>query len=194
MSLPRFAAPLAPVLAGVILLAGCRGASSIKPAETLDQQTGMTVGSLAKPIQLVQATEVPLSASLDRRQSFAYLGPVEWDDMGTISYALWVHVAPGGDGRFADIRSAGSVGLSLDGATTPLSVIEPPALARGPYRPVAPWGQTAYFGLDLAMLRRMASSARIELDIRSPGGSFARFSAAPDAAQALARYLHARGY
>ena len=43
----------------------------------------MTVGSLDKPIELVQGVE--FSATPGKRQSFAYLGPVEWDNMGDVA-------------------------------------------------------------------------------------------------------------
>ena len=82
--------------------------------------------------------------------------------MGNITYGLWIHVAPGNDWRFEDIKAPGAVRLSLDSAATPLSPIEPPALARAPYQPVASWGATAYFGADLELLRRMAARISTE--------------------------------
>jgi hypothetical protein len=177
----------------VALLAACAGGSSIKPSEVLDERTGMTVGTLDKPIELVQGIAASASAASDRRTSFAYLGPVEWDNMGNISYGLWIHVAPGNDWRFDDIQAGGTVTLSLDGAATDLAVIKPPALARAPYQPVASWGETAYFGVDLELLKRMAASAKIALDVKA-GGSVVHFAAGPDAPETLARFLHARGY
>jgi hypothetical protein len=183
---------LVPALAAAAaLLAACGGESSIKPSEVLDERTGMTVGTLDKPIELVQGTATPVAA--DRRVSFAYLGPVEWDNMGNISYGLWIHVAPGNDWRFEDIQVPGVVGLSLDDGITPLSVIRPPALAHAPYQPVASWGETAYFGVDLEMLKRMAASGKIGLDVKA-GDSVVHFAAGSDAHETLTRYLHARGY
>jgi hypothetical protein len=102
-------------------------------------------------------------------------------------------VAPGNDWRFEDIKASGAVSLSLDGGMTPLSVIKPPALAHAPYQAVASWGETAYFGVDLDMLRRMAASGQIALDVKA-GDSVVHFAAAPDAHESLARFLHARGY
>jgi len=177
--------------AAILLLAACGGESSIKPSEVLDERTGMTVGTLDKPIELMQGTPALLAS--DRRSSYAYLGPVEWDKMGNIRYGLWIHVAPGTDWRFDPIKAPGTVSLSLDAAAMPLSPIEPPALARAPYQPVASWGETAYFGVDLELLRRMAASGSIGLDVKA-GGSVVHFSAAPDAHETLLRYLHARGY
>lgn len=174
------------------LIAGCASQSSIKPSEVLDERTGMTVGSLEKPIELVAGAAA--TATPDRHLSFAYMGPVEWDNMGSISYGLWVHLAPGNEWRFDDIRAPGAVRLSLDDGTAALEVIEPPKLARGPYQSVASWGQTAYFGLDIATLKRMASSGKVELDFKAASQPAVRFTAGGDAAAVLTRYLHARGY
>jgi hypothetical protein len=174
------------------LVAGCASEGSIKPAESLDERTGMTVGSLEKPLELIQSGQ--LTAMPERHTSFAYLGPLEWDNMGTLTYGLWVHLAPASDWQFDDIKSPRAVVLALDDGATPLKAIDAPVLARGPYRPVASWGQTACFELDLPTLKRMASSQKIELDFRAAGGATVRFDAAPDAHETLTRYVHARGY
>lgn len=189
----RVSLPFSAFAVAVSLLAACGGTSSIRPSETLDERTGMTVGTLDKPIELVQGTAMAAPAASERRMSFAYLGPVEWDNMGNISYGLWIHVAPGNDWRFEDIQAPGAVGLSLDDAATTLTVIKPPALAHAPYQPVASWGQTAYFAVDLESLKRMAASGKIGLDVKA-GDSVVHFAAGPDAHETLARFLHARGY
>jgi hypothetical protein len=173
------------------LAAGCYSESSIKPSEALDERTGMTIGSLEKPIELIQSAQFAVTP--DRHVSFAYLGPVEWDNMGNLTYGLWVHLAPANDHQFDDIREPGSVRLALDDGSTPLKILDAPAPAQGPYRRIASWGQTAYFELDIPTLKRMAASAHIELDFKAEG-SPVRFSAAPDARETLMRYVHARGY
>jgi hypothetical protein len=173
------------------LAAGCYSESSIKPSEALDERTGMTVGSLEKPIELIEMAG--FAAMPDRRVSFAYLGPVEWDNMGNFTYGLWVHLAPTNDQAFDDITSPGAVRLVLDDGSVPLRLLEAPGLARGPYRAVASWGQSSYFQLDIPTLKRMASSARIELDFKAAGADV-RFEAAPDAREALTRYVQARQY
>jgi hypothetical protein len=173
------------------LLSGCASEGSIKPAESLDERTGMTVGSLEQPLQLVQNGLAALTP--ESHVSLAYLGPVEWDNMGAITLGLWVHLAPANDWQFDDIKAPGAVVLVLDGGALPLKLAEPPAATRGPYRPVASWGQTAYFELDLDTLKRMASSHNIQLVFKA-AGTPVRFDAAPDASEALTRFLHARGY
>jgi hypothetical protein len=174
------------------LFSGCASEGSIKPAEALDERTGMTVGSLEKPLLLVQNGVAALTP--ESHVSLAYLGPVEWDNMGAITYGLWVHLAPANDWQFEDIKAPGSVVLALDGGALHLKLEQAPAETRGPYRPVASWGQTAYFEVDLDTLKRMASSRNIVLDFKAVGGTPVRFAAAPDAGEALTRFLHARGY
>jgi len=175
----------------LLLLAACSSPAALKPAEVLDERTGMTVEELRKPIELTQsgANQPALGAHI----SFAYLGPVEWDRSGTPSYGLWVHVAPGNDWQFQSIQQPGTVSLVLDDGTAVLKRIEPPALAHAPYRPVAPWGQTGYFEADPALLKRMAQSASLELDVRTGRGEPVRFSAAPGGRAALARYVAQQG-
>lgn len=173
------------------LVAACGGTSSIKPSEVLDETSGMTVGTLDKPIELVQTGSEPMR---ERRASFAYLGPVEWDNSGTITYGLWTHIAPGNDWRFADLAAPGAVTLGLDGAGTVLAAFKPPAMARAPYQPVASWGATNYFLVDLDLLRRMAASKRITLQVRTVDDKVFAFAADPEARETLTRFLHARGY
>jgi hypothetical protein len=100
---------------------------------------------------------------------------------------------PANDWQFDDIKAPGTVELALDEGVRPLKLAQPPAATRGPYRPVASWGQTAYFDVDLDTLKRMAASRNIELVFKA-GGTPVRFAAAPDAHETLARFLHARGY
>ena len=176
-------------IAAAGLLAGC---ASVKPAEVLDERTGTTVGALQDPIEFVETAQ---NAALvgGKRTSFAYLGPLEWDRAGEISYGLWVHVAPGNDKPVGDIHSEGSVRLNLDDGSVVLSPLDKSIAGVGPYRPIAAWGQTAYFDLSVDALKRMAASRKLELDVRAADGSMISFSPTLDARAALTRYLQARG-
>lgn len=180
-------------MSAVVLLAGCSSQSALRPSEVLDESTGMTVEELHRPIELIQSTN-NLPTTLGHHISFAYLGPVEWDRSGTASYGLWVHLAPGNDWQFDSIRSPGDVTLVLDDGAVSLETIDPPELGRSPYRAVAAWGQTAYFGADVTLLKRMAASRTLELDLRTDHGEPVRFAASPAAHAALARYVAAQGF
>ena len=181
---------------GVALLNGCASQSSIKPVEYLDDRTAMTVGSLKEPIELVPSVHqggLHVIANLTKRQSFAYMGPVEWDRSGSIVYGLWVHVAPGSERPIADIRSDGALTVVLDGGSRVLTPIDAPQLGRGAYQPVASWGQTAYFELTVEMLKQMAASEKFELSVRAADGSGENFVASGDTRATFTDYLHARG-
>ena len=130
----------------------------------------MTVG-LAGEAHRARAERGSRRSTPEPHVSFAYLGPVEWDNMGDITYGLWVHLAPGNDWQFDDIKAPGAVVLALDdGAAAADALEQPPARARGPYRPVASWGQTAYFELDLDTAQTHGRrAASIELDFKAAG-------------------------
>jgi hypothetical protein len=190
MRLPLVQSVVAGLLAGI--LAGCTGQYAIKPAEVLDERTGVTVGALQQPIELVASVQnaVPVNGA---RASFAYLGPVEWDRSGDISYGLWIHVAPGNDRQVADIRSKGAVTLLLDGGPLELSPMDTPYPVSGPYQPVASWGQTAYFGIDTATLKRIAASAALTLEFRGATGPVVDFTPTHETRTTLSKFLAARG-
>ncbi len=174
------------------ILAGCTGFSAIKPAEVLDERTGVTVGALQEPIELVENLQSAAPGN-GARISFAYLGPTEWDKSGDISYGLWIHVAPGNDRQVADIRSKGAVTLLLDDGPLELSPLDTPDPGDGPYKPVASWGQTAYFELDAATLRRIAASAKLVLEFRGTTVPTVDFTPTHETRPTLSKFLRARG-
>jgi hypothetical protein len=179
--------------AGVmVLLAGC-AAQTIKSAEELDETTGMTVGALQEPIEFVQTAQNAALANA-KRASFAYLGPVEWDRMGAITYGLWIHVAPGNDLQVGNILSRGAVTLALDDGPMTLTPMETPAGFHGPYKPVVSWGQTAYFEVNEEMLKRMAASRKLVLDFKSADlSSTVDFFPSHDTSATLTEFARARG-
>jgi len=173
-------------------LVGCAGQSSVKPVEVLDERTGMTLAALQQPIEFVQSAEYsPLA--FGKRTSFAYLGPVEWNRMGDISYGLWIHIAPGNDRQVGDILVPGATTLILDDGPMILTPIEPPALGRDAYQPVVSWGQTAYFALNAETLKHMAASEKLQLDFHSADGSTVSFTPSHGTRAPLAEYAKGRG-
>jgi hypothetical protein len=188
----RMRHPPTPVVLLLALLAGCTSQSAVKPVELLDERTAVTVGALKEPIELVPNAQQAVLL-YRKRTSFAYLGPVEWNRSGTLSYGLWIHVAPGNGVQPGDIHEARAATLVLDDGPMVLSVIEAPKLGREPYREVASWGQTAYFDLTPATLQRMAASRTLRLDVRAADGSLLTFVATVDTHVTLTRYLEARG-
>ena len=182
----------------LVLLSACASQPSSKSVEYLDERTAMTVGSLKEPIELVPSLRQGgglqvLGSLVGKKISFAYLGPVEWDRSGAIVYGLWIHIAPGNDRPIADIRSPTALTLILDGGTRVLTPIDAPQLGRGAYQAAASWGQTAYFELTVEMLRQMAASEKLELNVRAADDSIVNFIASGDTRETLTDYLHSRG-
>jgi hypothetical protein len=174
-------------------MAGCASQSATKPVEVLDERTAVTFGALKEPIELVPGTQQNAVLILRKRTSFAYLGPVEWNRSGALSYGLWIHIAPGDDRQPGDIHAAAAVSLLLDDGPLAMSPMEAPILGREPYRPVASWGQTAYFGLTVETLRHMAASKKLELEVRAADGSIISFTPTVDTRAVLTRYMKDRG-
>jgi hypothetical protein len=188
--------PLIAVVVSSVLMNACGTPASIKPVEYLDDRTAMTIGSLKEPIELVPSLRqggLHVITNLGKRVSFAYLGPVEWDRSGSIVYGLWVHIAPGNDRPIADIRSSAAITIVLDNGTRVLTPIDAPQLGRGAYQPVASWGQTAYFELTVEMLKQMAASEKLELNVRAADDSIVNFVASGDTRETFSDYMHARG-
>jgi hypothetical protein len=175
------------------LLAGSASRSAVKTVEMLDENTGITMGGLLRPMAFIETGIYDLLVP-DKQPSIIYIGPVEWDRSGDYSYLLWIQVAPGvGGHRLDDIRTRGAVTLKLDDGPVELSVLEPPVAASSPYRPIAPVGQTAYFPIDVALLKRMAASHRLALNIRAGDLTMVDFVPMQETHAALKQFIIDRG-
>lgn len=183
---------LIPVVILFGLLFGCAGQPSIKPVESLDERTGVTVTSLKKSIELLPSAQFSALAP-HNGTSFAYMGPVEWNRSGEFSYGLWVHIAPGNGAQIGDIHAPDALTLTLDDGPVALTLLQAAKLGREPYPTAVSWGQTAYFNLPIETLRRMAASRKLELDIRAADGAVIAFSALVDMRAVLAEYVQSRG-
>jgi hypothetical protein len=176
----------------VSLLVGC-SSPPVKSVEVLDERTGMTMGALLQPMAFIESGIYDLLVP-DKQPSIVYIGPVEWDRSGDFTYLLWVQVAPGvGGHRLDDIRALGAVNLKLDDGPVALSVLEQPVAASSPYRFMAPVGQTAYFPINIALLKRMAASQRLALNIRAGDLTMVDFIPAQETRAALRQFVIDRG-
>jgi hypothetical protein len=139
MRIPLISAML---LAG--LAAGCAGQSATKPVEMLDERTGVTVGALKEPIELAPSAQSAALAS-HKQSSFAYLGPIEWNRSGNLSYGLWIHIVPGSDRQPGDLHAPDAIALTLDDGPLDLPLAATPRLARAPYPEIASLGPNGVF-------------------------------------------------
>lgn len=184
-----------PVILLLALLSACATDAS-KPVEYLDDRTAMTVGVLKEPLEFVPALHqegTHLLGTLGKHISFAYIGPIEWDRSGTLAYGLWVHIAPGADRVLADIRAPAAITIVLDDATLTLVPMDAPQLGRSAYEPVASWGQTAYFNLNVDMLKQLAASHKLELRVATADAGSLAFIPSADTRAPLHEFIEARG-
>jgi hypothetical protein len=180
----------------MLALLGACAAESSRPVEYLDDRTAMTVGVLKQPLEFVPALRqegMHVFGKLGKHLSFAYLGPIEWDRSGTLVYGLWAHVAPGGDHPLGDIHAPGAMTLTLDEVTLTLVPMDAPQMGKSAYEPMASWGQTAYFELNVDMLKRMAASQKLELRVPGADGGSILFIPSTDTRAALAEFIKDRG-
>lgn len=153
----------------------------------------MTMGALLRPLAFVETGIYDVLVP-DKQPSVVYIGPVEWDRSGDLSYLLWVQVAPGVGGHgLDDIRARGAVTLTLDDGSVELSALNDPVLASSPYHPIAPVGQTAYFPIDAALLKRLASSKKIVLNVRAGDLSMVNFITKDEVRAAMQQFIIDRG-
>jgi hypothetical protein len=175
------------------LLAGGASQSAVKSVEMLDETTGMTLGALSRPMGFIETGINDLLVP-DKQPSIVYIGPVEWDRSGDFSYFLWLQVAPGvGGHRLDDIRARGAVNLQLDDGLVELSALDVQVVASSPYRLIAPVGQTAYFPIDVALLKRMAASRRLTLNVRAGDLTMVDFIPLQETRAALKQFIIDRG-
>ncbi len=171
------------------LLAGCASQSPVKSVEMLDERTGMTMGALARPMAFIETGIYDLLVP-EKQPSIVYIGPVEWDRSGKFTYLLWIEVSPGiGGHRLDDIHTRGAVNLKLDDGPVTLSALELPVAAGSPYHPIVPVGQTAYFSIDVALLKRMAASEKLALNVRAGDLTMVDFVPMQETRAALKQFL-----
>jgi hypothetical protein len=102
-------------------------------------------------------------------------------------------LAPGvGGHRLDDIRARGALNLNLDDGQVELTALEGPVAATSPYRPIAPVGQTAYFPINVALLKRMASSQRLALKVRAGDLTMVDFIPMQETRAALEQFINDR--
>jgi hypothetical protein len=179
------------LLLATLTVVACAETSS-KPVEFLDERTGLTVAALKEPLEFVPNAQ-SAARTFGKRTSFAYLGPVEWDRSGNIEYGLWVHIAPGSTETVADLHAAAAVIMQLDGAPYELKAMDAPQLSTVAYTPVASWGQTAYFSLDVEVLKRMAAAQTLRLQFKVADGTTLEFFPTGNPREALSEFLRERG-
>lgn len=188
--LHRFSLPLA---LSCCCLASCASDPSVPSVELFDERTALTMVAMPQPLAFAEAGIEDVLVP-DKQPTLVYVGPVEWDRSGVLTYALWMQVAPGvGGQRMDDILAHGAVRMTLDDGAVELSAKKQPVLGNSPYVPIPPVGQTAFFPIDLALLQRMAASKHLALTLRTADLNTADFLPLQATPETLQQFMADRG-
>jgi len=147
-------------VAGILiaLLASCAALPDDSPVvEELDDETGVTVARLGRPLELYQETM--------RREAgtrFAFVGPFETNNMGKRESFLWVALP---------VETSGDAlpNVSIDGAAIPAAEAGRDAqfagLPESPYRNPTPWISEYYFRLDQGTLGALGKARELTVSV-----------------------------
>ena len=183
-------------LLGALLLAtavvtGCASVPQDKPLrERLDDATGATVTTLERPMAFYR--ERPMLAANAR--DYIYIGPVEVNRSGELTYMLWATYASTIDrGRGSGLRVPARAYLMLDGTPLELTAANRPAHRRqalGEWLYVAPivGGNRVLYDLTRAQVVAITSASDLGLVTEQEDGATAEFEAWRDSTAELARF------
>ncbi len=140
---PRFAA---------MLIAACAALPDDAPVvENLDEETGLTIARLGRPLELYNET-----SSKDVADRFAFLGPFETNQMGNRELFLWVALPmenPGGSPAPTVLVDGAALELGEAGSNAEFA-----GLRKSPYRIPTPWIANYYFRIDRDIVARLGAA------------------------------------
>ena len=162
----------------ILLLAACAAGPDNEVREQLDERTGVTVTRMKEALQFYSPLpELGLQAT-----SFAYLGPLEVNRMGTRTTYLWLSVLPGNDAREPDPTQSEKptrLLLVVDDERFELQIAASNAgeieLGARAYPRPADWAREGYWSTSPELLARLASAGSLLLEIDSGEGQLRRY-------------------
>jgi hypothetical protein len=173
----RLASRVSPVF--LAMLCACAQPALEPMAEDVDQSTGVSVARLARPIELVAASNPGMN------DPFAYVAPFQTNRMGERALYIWM----ASQVQTPDPGPA----LIVDGQ--PLEIGEPQQsleameLSKPPYARPAPWSLERYYRINRAAVERLANASRLELVVRDPEGGEVRYVTEGTALQSLTAFV-----
>jgi hypothetical protein len=159
-----------------LLMAACATTTPTEVREDLDERTGVTVTSMQAPLEFYSAIpELGLQAA-----SFAYLAPLEVNNMGKRETYVWLSVLRAEDER-ADPAQAPPeppiLRIMLDGEGLELAFVSADArqlgMGEAVYKRPAHWVGEAFYAVTPADIARLAAASVLALEL-STGGETVR--------------------
>jgi hypothetical protein len=159
-----------------LLFGACAALPDDAPVvENLDEETGLTIARLGRPLELYSEF-----ASKDVAERFAFLGPFETNQMGSRALFLWVALPmenPGGSSAPTVLVDGAALNLGEGGTSAEFA-----GLRNSPYRIPTPWIANYYFRIDGDIVARLGAAVdlRIEaVDQAKRGAVDLKFTAQP---------------
>jgi hypothetical protein len=137
---------------------GCAALPEDAPVmEQLDEQTGITIGRLGKPIELYRET-----FQRDPAGRFAFLAPFETNSMGRRELFLWVAIP-------VTIAEGTQPDVELNGKALPLGIpvrsAEAAGLSSSPYRIPTPWSAMFYYRVDAELIAKLSEAGTLAVRV-----------------------------
>ena len=159
------------IAVGLLSLTAC---AVQEPVATRLDSSGLTIVTLREPVVL--ARPVPGLASSAR--DYAYVGPVEVNNMGKRDYYLWIGMASTVDREIAYTlpASADSVVLLVDGQPMTLTLADwPVRLDRPPYDAAVPFYARFAARASLHQIRRISEAESVDMHVIADTGTSMRY-------------------
>jgi hypothetical protein len=150
----------------LLILAATLGACASVPddasvVEKLDEETGLTVARVGRPIEVYRETFLKEPAG-----RFAFLAPFETNQMGTRELYVWVAVpielteqdAPPTVAVNGKELALGTPGRGPDFA----------GLRKSPYKIPTPWSSMFYYRVDHALIAQMGEARELSVRVTEP--------------------------
>lgn len=161
-----------------LLAAACATTSEPGLREQLDERTGVTVTSLRAPLEFFAAQpQRGLQAA-----SFAYLGPIEINRMGSRETFLWLSVLHGADARGRSSEELPSdLPLRITAGGTTFAPVYVSAEARRVglghrvYERPARWAEEAFYAITPREIAQIAAASALILEIGAESEAAQRY-------------------
>jgi hypothetical protein len=153
-----FLTPLLAVLGSAMMIAGCAALpDDASTVEQLDEQTGLTIARLGRPMELYRET-----FQRDPAGRLAFLGPFETNRMGTRALYLWIALP-------LELAPDSAPDVELDGHALELGSASRDAAAAGlresPYRIPTPWSTMLYYRIGADVIAKLAEAGTLAVRV-----------------------------
>jgi hypothetical protein len=155
------------LLVATTLLAACAALPNDAPVvEQIDQETGVTIARLGRPVELYHET-----TRREKFSRFGFLGPFETNQMGKREMFLMIALP------LDEESEPGTPTLQVDGSVVALGEVGRGAdlagLKKSPYQLSTPWIAMFYFRTDNDTITKLGRAGQITVRIAetSPGGT-----------------------